>query len=84
MTNLEKMVVAIQTLKTDCQFSFIGDDFSTEEHFNNITPSYISIDTEGSEYEILKSLNIKFNFVFLDDDFYYFSKFYRFFSQFFF
>lgn len=36
MTNLEKMVVAIQTLKTDCQFSFIGDDFSTEEHFNNI------------------------------------------------
>ena len=28
-----------------------------EEHFSNITPSYISIDTEGSEYEILKSLN---------------------------
>ena len=36
MTNLEKMAVAIQTLKTDCQFCFIGDDFSTEEHFNNI------------------------------------------------
>ncbi len=26
-------------------------------YFNNISPSYISIDTEGSEYEILKSLN---------------------------
>ena len=36
MTNLEKMVVAIQTLKTDCQFGFKGDDFSTEEHFNSI------------------------------------------------
>ena len=36
MTNLEKMVIAIQTLKADCQFSFIGDDFSTEEDFNNI------------------------------------------------
>ena len=26
-------------------------------YFNNISPSYISIDTEGSEYEILKSFN---------------------------
>ena len=30
-----------------------------EEHFNSKSPSYISIDTEGSEYEILKSLNFK-------------------------
>ena len=30
-----------------------------KEYFNNICPSYISIDTEGSEYEILKSLNLK-------------------------
>ena len=36
MTNLEKMVKAINTLKTDCQFTFNGNDFSTEEHFNNI------------------------------------------------
>ena len=36
MTNLEKMVIAIQTLKADCQFGFKGDDFSTEEDFNNI------------------------------------------------
>ena len=28
-----------------------------KEYFNNQAPSYISIDTEGSEYEILKSLN---------------------------
>ena len=28
------------------------------EEFNNITPSYISIDTEGSEYEILKYFNL--------------------------
>lgn len=30
-----------------------------KEYFNNIAPSYISIDTEGSEFEILKSLNFK-------------------------
>ena len=36
MTNLEKMVKAINTLKTDCEFTFQGNDFSTEEHFNNI------------------------------------------------
>ena len=30
-----------------------------KEYFNNICPSYLSIDTEGSEYEILKSLNLK-------------------------
>ena len=30
-----------------------------KEYFDNICPSYISIDTEGSEYEILKSLNLK-------------------------
>ena len=28
-----------------------------KDYFNNISPSYISIDTEGSEYEILKSFN---------------------------
>ena len=28
-----------------------------KNYFNNISPSYISIDTEGSEYEILKSFN---------------------------
>jgi len=27
------------------------------EEFNNISPSYISIDTEGSEFEILSSFN---------------------------
>ena len=27
------------------------------EEFNNISPSYISIDTEGSEFEILNSFN---------------------------
>ena len=28
-----------------------------KEYFNNTSPSYISIDTEGSEYKILKSFN---------------------------
>jgi len=29
-----------------------------KEYFNNKCPSYISIDTEGSEYEILKVFNL--------------------------
>ena len=31
-----------------------------KEYFNNICPSYISIDTEGSEYEILKTFNLNY------------------------
>ena len=30
-----------------------------KEYFNNISPSYISIDTEGSEFKILESFNFK-------------------------
>jgi FkbM family methyltransferase len=30
-----------------------------KKHFNNLAPSYISIDTEGSEYEILLNLDFK-------------------------
>ena len=29
-----------------------------KEYFNNVSPSYISIDTEGSEYEILKTFSL--------------------------
>ena len=29
-----------------------------KKYFNNVAPSYISIDTEGSEYEILKSFDL--------------------------
>ena len=29
-----------------------------KDYFKNISPSYISVDTEGSEYEILKSFNL--------------------------
>ena len=30
-----------------------------KEYFNNTSPSYISIDTEGSEFKILESFNFK-------------------------
>ena len=41
-------------------FSFIIDnrELYIKEYFNNKCPSYISIDTEGSEYEILKVFNL--------------------------
>ena len=36
----------------------ISLDDVIKEYFSDICPSYISIDTEGSEYEILKSFNL--------------------------
>ena len=50
-TKLRKKTGKIISVKT------ISLNDVVKEYFNNISPSYISVDTEGSEYEILKSFN---------------------------
>jgi hypothetical protein len=53
--NTKKRVKNGKTIKVDT----ISINDVMEKNFNGQAPSYISIDTEGSEYEILKSFDFE-------------------------
>ena len=61
-TNAESRNKKFQTIKVNT----VSLNDLIKNEFNDVSPSYISIDTEGSEYEILKNFNFsKYNPKFL-------------------
>ena len=61
-TNAESRNKKFQTIKVNT----VSLNDLIKNEFNDVSPSYISIDTEGSEYEILKNFNFsKYNPIFL-------------------